>query len=133
MNITKKETEKNRIEYKKDNVRKLQLCGKEIKLNKDLLKIIILSSISLLLMMFMPSVANMVILGCAYLIVLTIKIIKNKEHMARNLGILYGIIFAMIFFLIVIGILNASFRIERIIYSFNPNDAPSGQGYITKC
>ena len=118
------------IEYKKDNVRKLQLCGKEIKLNKDLLKIIILSSISLLLMMFMPSVANMVILGCAYLIVLTIKIIKNKEHMARNLGILYGIIFAMIFFLIVIGILNASFRIERIIYSFNPNDAPSGQGYI---
>lgn len=119
------------IEYKKDNIRKLQLCGKEIKLNKDLSKIIILSSISLLLMMFMPSVANMVILGCAYLIVSTIKIIKDKEqHSVRNLAILYVITLAIIGSFVIIGILNSSFRIERIIYSFNPNDAPSGQGYI---
>ena len=118
------------IEYKKDNIRKLKLCGKEIKLNKDLLKIIILSSISLLLMMCMPSIANMVILGCAYIIVSTIKIIKNKEHSVRNLAFLYGTVLAIIFFFVVIGILNSSFRIDRVIYSFNPNDDPNGKGYI---
>ena len=118
------------MDYRKDNVKKIQLYSHEISFNKDLIKIIVLSCISLLLIMCMPSVANMIILGSSYIIISTIKIIKDKNHSARKLAILYGTILALILFFVMVEMMNLSFRLDRVIYSFNPNDDPTGKGYI---
>lgn len=116
------------VDYRKDNIKKIQFYSKEVKLNKDMIKIIILSSLSLLLMFF--SLASIVILSCAYLTVLTIKIIKDKDNFAKKLLIMYGIIFGIIVFFTILGMINLSSRLDRVYYSLNPNADPSGKGYV---
>ncbi len=118
------------FEYKKDNNFNIQLYNKELKINKDLIKIMTLSIISLLLMILIQTVANMVILASAYLIVATIKIIKDKEHCVRRLTIMYGAIFTIVVLFVINGIISSSFRFDRVIYSFNPEADPGGSGYV---
>ena len=118
------------FEYKKDNNFNIQLYNKELKINKNLIKIMTLSIISLLLMVLIQTVTNMIILASAYLIVATIKIIKDKEHCARRLTIMYGAIFTIVVLFVINGIMSSSFRFDRIIYSFNPEADPGGSGYI---
>lgn len=118
------------VDYKKDNILQIQLYNKKLKINKDLIKIIILSIISLVLMVSLQSVSNMVILASSYIIISTIKIIKDEEHCARKLVGIYGTIFCILVFFIINGMISYSFRLNRIIYSFNPEADPYGSGYV---
>ena len=99
-----------------------------INFNKDFFKILMFSIISLILMLNIPSTENALILGIAYLIILTIKIMQDKEGRIIKLVSLYGII--SIFSIVVICTLIVSpFRLQRIISSFNPESDPEGAGY----
>lgn len=116
----------NIISFDKNKKFKANILG--INFNKDFFKIWMFSIISLILMLNIPSTENALILGIAYLIILTIKIMQDKEGRIIKLVSLYGII--SIFSIVVICTLIASpFRLQRIISSFNPESDPEGAGY----
>lgn len=118
----------NIINYDKNKKFKANILGINFSFNKDFLKILIFSIISLILMLNIPSTENALILGIAYLIISTIKIMQDKEGRIIKLASLYGII--AIFAIVVICTLIASpFRLQRIISSFNPESDPEGAGY----
>lgn len=116
--------------YKKDNIMKVQIFSKELKINECLVKIIILTIISLLSMLLIRSLTNMVILTASYIIVSTIKIIKDKENSKKKLTILYTTIIAFAIMGIAYMFLQQSFRWERISSFINPESDPSGSGYV---
>lgn len=120
------------IENKKENIIKVHFLGKEFKINKGLIRIIIiiLTIISLLLMLLIRSLTNMIILTASYLIVSTIKIIKDKENSTKKLTLMYGIIIVFTIFSIAYMFLEHSFRFEKISSFINPENDPSGSGYV---
>ena len=116
--------------YKKDNIMKVHIFSKEYKINKDFVKIIILTIISLLSMLLIRSLVNMIILAIAYIIVSTIKIIKDKENTTKKLIILYTTIMLLTFISISYMCLQHSYRWERISSFTNPENDPYGNGYV---
>ena len=110
----------------------MHFLGKEFKINKGLIRIIIiiLTIISLLLMLLIRSLTNMIILTASYLIVSTIKIIKDKENSTKKLTLMYGIIIVFTIFSIAYMFLQHSFRFEKIGSFINPENDPSGSGYV---
>ena len=118
------------VNYDKEKVINIKIINKKILIKKDLIKIIICSAISLLLMINIPSFANVVILGIIYLIISTVKIVQNKEKRIKRLVILYGI--PLILMCIVMGILivESPYRIVRLISNFNPEYDPNGSGWV---
>lgn len=115
---------------KKDNIIKIQLFDKEHIINKNLIKIAILSIISLALMLINNSLSNMIILAVSYLVVSTIKIIKDKENCTRKLTFIYGMIFVLVLLGITFTFMNQSVRWYRVIGSLNPEADPNGIGYV---
>lgn len=120
------------IENKKEKIIKVHFFGKEFKINKGFIRIIIiiLTIISLLLMLLIRSLTNMIILTASYLIVSTIKIIKDKENSTKRLTLMYGIIIVFTIFSIAYMFLQHSFRFEKISSFINPENDPSGSGYV---
>ena len=118
----------NIIDYDKNNKFNANILGINMSFNKDFFKILMFSIISLILILNIPSTENALILGIAYLVISTIKIMQDKEGRIIKLVSLYGII--AIFAIVVICTLIAStFRLQRIISSFNPESDPGGAGY----
>lgn len=115
---------------KKNNVIKIQLLNKEYIINKNSIKIAILSSISLALMLINNSLSNMIILAGAYVIIFTIKIIKDKENCTKKLTFMYGTIFAVLLLGITFTFMNDSLRWNRLTSSINPEADPNGSGYV---
>lgn len=115
--------------YNKDNNLEINIVKRRIKLNKDFIKIIVLSILSLLLMMVVPSTSNAIILGIAYIVIATIKLLQNKKENTKKLIGLYGSILA-ISIVIFFCIISSPFRFQRIIASFNPEVAPDGAGWV---
>ena len=118
------------VNYDKNKVINIEIKNKQILINKDLIKIIISSIISLLLMINIPSLVNTVILGIAYYMIFTAKIVQNKENCIKRLAILYGIPLILISLFMLMLIAESPYRFERIIASFNPEYDPNGAGYI---
>ena len=118
------------IDYDKNNKLNLTILNKDISINKDLAKIIITWLISLILIESVPSFANASILGLSYLIIATIKIIQCKENIVKNLIFLYGVplLFSALIFIMLLQ--GSSFRLERVLTSFNPERDPQGSGWV---
>jgi len=105
-------------------------------ININLVKIVILSILSLVLLLVAPSIASAFVLGLTYLIISTIKLIQlNKK---KKILILWGIPIIISILLIVAHIgfnqnTTGSFRLgrieNRIISSFNPEIDPFGAGW----
>lgn len=98
----------------------------DIKINIDLVKILVSSFLSMGLMILIPSLISAIILALIYLILATVKIVSNKDSAKRNLTILYGIILLIVFYMIFLN----PYRIERLNVSFNPEIDPEGGGWI---
>lgn len=116
--------------YNKNNNFNITILNKKISINKDMTKIVIYSLISLILMKYIPSITNAIILGIAYLIISTVKIIQNKKNCIKNLIILYGIPVFMGLMLLILMLIRSPYRLEKIISSFNPEIDPQGSGYV---
>lgn len=115
--------------YNRENVIKIQMQKKEIVFSIDLIKIVLFSILSLILIINRPSLVNAAILGTVYLVIATVKIVKNKEKRVKRLLMLYGImiLFFTVFFIMIM--MKSPFRFSRITASFWPERDPSGSGY----
>lgn len=100
-----------------------------IQIDKSLIKIIILSVFSLLLLASIPSLTSAFILGIAYMIIATVKIIKDSHKKVTNLLKLYGVIFAL-GIICIISLTTAPYRLERIVTTFYPETDPEGAGWL---
>lgn len=96
----------------------------------NLIKIIVLSLLSLILLLENPSISSACILALAYLIIATIKLIQVRKK--KTIILLWGIpiIFVALFIIFYIGI-PSGIRVNtnRIIASYNPEVDPNGLGW----
>lgn len=115
--------------YKKDNVIKFQIENRKFEINKDIIKITILSIISMILMILVPSISNAIVLCISYLIIASMKIIKESKQKVKSF-IKLGVPFFLIGLVFTFFVISNPYRIERIMSSINPEIAPSGSGYV---
>lgn len=115
------------VNYNKDNNFNINILNRELKINKDFIKIAILSILSLFFMITVPSLANATILAVSYTIILTTKFIQ--ENNIKKLIIMYGSIF-IISALAIICIMASPHSFKRILVSFNPELDPTGSGWV---
>ena len=115
--------------YQKENVIKIQIEGKEINLNKDFIKIAILTVLSFVLIFNIPSITNAAILFFSYLVILTVKVMQKKETRVKNLAIIYGSVFVFLIIPMICTMFTSPYRFERLIFSFKPEMDPRGSGY----
>ena len=101
-----------------------------IQIDKSLIKIIILSVFSLLLLASIASLTSAFILGIAYMIMATVKIIKDSHKKVTNLLKLYGVIFALGIICIISLTAGAPYLLERMITTFQPETDPEGAGWL---
>ena len=100
-----------------------------IKIDKNLIKIIILSIFSLLLLASIPSLTSAFVLGMAYMIIATVKIIKDSHKKVTNVLKLWGVI-AVLGIICIISLTTAPYRLERIVTTFYPETDPEGAGWL---
>lgn len=100
------------------------------KCNMNLIKIIILSIISLMMLTAIPSITSAFILGLTYLILATIKIVMLKENRTKRIFKLWGIPIILGIMLLFYLTGSAPFKINRIVSSFNPESDPTGAGWL---
>lgn len=100
---------------------------KGFKINFKLLKLLILSILSLVFFTFIPSLATGLILAITYLIISIVKLVMSNNK--KGLAILLCLV-ASISLLGVIGICNNEHLITRLKSSYYPESDPLGYGYI---
>ena len=108
----------------------LKFTNKEININFNLVKIILLSIFSLIFLTLIPSIASVFILLLTYLMISTIKIIQLDKNKVKNLIILWGmvIIGAILFTLVFIGG-SGTYRLNKINMLINPESDSQGGGW----
>ena len=115
---------------KESKLEKIILTYTNIKLNINVIKILMLSVISLLFLTLIPSMTSAFILGLTYFIIATVKILQLKENKVKNILKLWGIP-AIIGIILLIYVLQVSpYRWNRLTLSFNPESDPAGGGWI---
>ena len=102
----------------------------KIKINVNLIKIILLSVISLIALAIIPSIASVGILGLTYMIIATVKILQMKENKFKNIIKLWGsvVIIGITLLMFVLGV--SPFRWNRLQVAINPESDPQGGGWI---
>lgn len=117
------------VDYNKDNTIKFKIQNEKFSINKDFIKIVVLTVFSLILMQSISTWTNTIILSLIYLAITTIKIVINRENRIKNLLILYGII-GILAIILMVGMNVNPFESIRVVASFNPEKDPEGRGYI---
>lgn len=104
--------------------------NKGININFNLVKIILLSIFSLILLTLIPSIASAFILLLTYLMISTIKIIQLDKNKVKNLIILWGMVIlgAILFTLVFIGG-SGTYRLNKINMLINPESDSQGGGW----
>ncbi len=115
------------VSYNKNNIINIKTEEKELNINKDFVKILILSIVSVILI-FVHSVANAIILSFVYLVIATVKILQEEEKRGKKLAVIYGTISVFIIFFLIF-IVSTPYRFTKIIASFKPEDYAQGAGY----
>ena len=101
-----------------------------IRIDISLIKIIVLSIFSLLLLGSIPSLTSAFILGIAYMIIATVKILKDSYKKVTNLLKLWGVIFVLGIISIISLTAGAPYLLEKIITTFHPETDPEGTGWL---
>ncbi len=116
--------------YNKNNTINFKIQNKIFSINKDFIKIIGLTGLSLIMMSSISTLTNTLILSLVYLVITTTKIIFNKENRVKNILILYGAIGVCAFALMFCLKVNPFSETMRLLSSFNPEIDPNNTGYI---
>lgn len=106
---------------------KIAILGKEINVNLDILKIAVLSVISLIVLEYVPATVLMFILGMIYLVIATVKLLESKKSRKVYFAILWGIpvVLGLAFIIFAMPMLG-----NRLIGSFAPEQDPAGRGWL---
>ena len=101
-----------------------------VKINFNFVEIILLSILSLMLFMIVPSMASAGVLALTYMILATVKIVKLKENKVKNILKLWGsvMIVGIVLSICVLGV--SPFRWSRLQVTLNPESDPEGAGWI---
>ena len=101
-----------------------------VKINFNFVEIILLSILSLMLFMIVPSMASAGVLALTYIILATVKIVKLKENKVKNILKLWGsvMIVGIVLSICVLGV--SPFRWSRLQVTLNPESDPEGAGWI---
>ena len=116
----------------KENRIKIELSEAiKVNINTNILKIIILSIISVILLMILNSLTPACILMLVYFIIATAKILQLKSKKMKYISMLWGIpiILGILGILMIYMYTGGAFRINRFISSFRPELDPKGSGW----
>ena len=106
------------------------LCNVNININIDLLKIIVFSIVSLIILYTVPSLANTLLLGLIYIALFLFKFPQYFKCKRKQILISFGLIgCGFVVLMVYIGLLSP-YRMQRWYASIHPEIDPNGSGYV---
>lgn len=107
---------------------KIRVLKKEIIISIDILKVIILTAISLYALLLVSTITSAVVLGIVYLMITTAKLAEEKENRIKKIVKLWGITFLI--GLLIVFLCIDDIPVQRFIVAFSPEKDPAGGGWI---
>mgnify|MGYP000107918710 CR=1 FL=1 len=102
---------------------------KNIKINANVLKLVVLSLISLLMLNLIPSSSSVIVLAITYLILATKKIASESENKRKHILILWGIPIIVGTLLVLIEILENPYVLDKFISVYKPEEYKETEGW----
>ena len=102
---------------------------KNIKINSNVLKLVVLSLISLLMLSLIPSSSSVIVLAITYLILATKKVVSESENKRKHLLILWGIPIIIGTVFILFEVLANPYVLDKFISVYNPEEYKETEGW----
>ena len=102
---------------------------KNIKTNANVLKLVVLSLISLLMLSLIPSLSSVIVLAITYLILATKKIVRESENKRKHLLILWGIPIIVGTVVVLFEVLANPYVLDKFISVYNPEEYKETEGW----
>lgn len=102
---------------------------KNIKTNANVLKLVVLSLISLLMLSLIPSLSSVIVLAITYLILATKKIVRESENKRKYLLILWGIPIIVGTVVVLFEVLANPYVLDKFISVYNSEKYKETEGW----
>ena len=102
---------------------------KNIKINANVLKLVVLSLIALLMLSLIPSSSSVIVLAITYLILATKKIAIESENKRKHLLILWGIPIIVGTLVVLFEVLANPYVLDKFISVYNPEEYKETEGW----
>lgn len=102
---------------------------KNIKINANVLKLVVLSLISLLMLRLIPSSSSVIVLAITYLILATKKVVSESENKRKHLLMLWGIPIIVGTLFILFEVLANPYVLDKFISVYNPQEYKETEGW----
>lgn len=102
---------------------------KNIKINANVLKLVVLSLISLLMLSLIPSSSSVIVLAITYLILATKKVVSESENKRKHLLILWGIPIIVGTVVVLFEVLANPYVLDKFISVYNPEEYKKTEGW----
>ena len=102
---------------------------KNIKINANVLKLVVLSLISLLMLSLIPSSSSVIVLAITYLILATKKVVSESENKRKHLLILWGIPIIVGIVVVLFEVLANPYVLDKFISVYNPEEYKKTEGW----
>lgn len=102
---------------------------KNIKINSNVLKLVVLSLISLLMLSLIPSSSSVIVLAITYLILATKKVVSESENKRKHLLMLWGIPIIVGTVVVLFEVLANPYVLDKFISVYNPEEYKETEGW----
>lgn len=102
---------------------------KNIKINSNVLKLVVLSLISLLMLSLIPSSSSVIVLAITYLILATKKVVSESENKRKQLLMLWGIPIIVGTVVVLFEVLANPYVLDKFISVYNPEEYKEKEGW----
>ena len=102
---------------------------KNIKINANILKLVVLSLISLLMLSLIPSSSSVIVLAITYLILATKKIVSESKNKKKHLLILWGIPIIVVTLVILFEFFENPYVLDKFTSVYKPEEYKETEGW----
>lgn len=102
---------------------------KNIKINANVLKLVVLSLISLLMLSLIPSSSSVIVLAITYLILATKKVVSESENKRKHLLMLWGIPIIVGTVVVLFEVLANPYVLDKFISVYNSEEYKETEGW----
>ena len=102
---------------------------KNIKINANILKLVVLSLISLLMLSLIPSSSSVIVLAITYLILATKKILSESKNKKKHLLILWGIPIIVGTLFVLFEFLENPYVLDKFTSVYKPEEYKKTEGW----
>ena len=102
---------------------------KNIKRKSNVLKLVVLSLISLLMLSLIPSSSSVIVLAITYLILATKKVVSESENKRKHLLMLWGIPIIVGIVVVLFEVLANPYVLDKFISVYNPEEYKKTEGW----